>query len=190
MTIFGNHTVDELNDLLKAKDYDITQVQAAYNARGPAWHAKDANAESAWLVDWHSFLDRYDAAHAKAKAEITAAGFIIGPDDLKPVEGSWKAMMQALTKTEGSYTDQDFQGLHNRLANATGPIDFSGQPTPIAHDTDLAAYQGADSVIKAGEAGAAAAKKSAGDFLTENWKPIALGVFVLGAGAAIVKKVL
>lgn len=191
MTLFGSHTVDELNDLLREKDYEITQVQGAYNANGPAWHAKDAAAESAWLADWHALLNGYDAAHSKAKTELLAMSIVPGPDSLKPVEGAFQGILKALTKTEGSYTDQDFQGLHNRLVAATGQtIDFSNQPPMTAHDTDLAVYQAADSGIKQGEAAASAAKKSAGDFVTSNWKPIVIGVVALGAGAAIVKKVI
>lgn len=189
MSLFGDHTADELRDLVKAKDYDIGQVQAAADAAGAAWQASDPLGYSDWLADWKRFRDRYAKARTTATIKLTAADILPGPDSLKPVEGAWQGILRALSVVDGVQTKGDFQELHNRLVAATNkPVDFSKQPTPIAHDTDLAVYHAADTGVRAIEAGEKAAKKAAGGFFAENWPWIAgIAVGAIAVNAAVKK---
>jgi hypothetical protein len=193
MTLFGSHTADELRDLVKAKDYDIDQIQKAYDDFAPSWQTQDAAGAADWLVDWKRFRDRYTAARLRSTIALTAADVVPGPDNLKPVETVWQGVLDALTVkgTSPAGTKGNFQELHNRFATAQKkPVDFSKQPTPIAIDTDLQAYQGADKVVKGIEAGKKAAEKAAGSFLADNWPWILGGALALGFGASVAKKVL
>lgn len=193
MTLFGSHTADELRDLVKAKDYDLGQVQAAYDGFAPAWNSQDPVNAGDWLADWKRFRDRYSVARTKATVALVAAELLPGPDNLKPVEGPWTGILEALTVkgTTPAGGKGNFQELHDRLVRAQGhAVDFSKQPTPIAVDTDLQAYQGADKGAKAIEAGKKAAEKAAGSFFADNWPWLLGGAVAIIATNAVVKKVI
>lgn len=155
MTILGKWSVAELKDLVKAKDYDVKQVQDARNL---------GQADAAWDADWAAFKSRYNDARTSAMLRIGEAGALLTvSDSVIPAQEQYEGILRALTKTPGRYTDKDFQGLHNRLVTFLGhPIDFSEQPQPKAGtDTDLDAYRGADSAVKAVEAAAKGTREAA-----------------------------
>jgi hypothetical protein len=137
VTIFGQHTVSELRELLKAKETQINDVQAAFDAFSPQWKKQDQPSWSAWSVDWNNFGQRFMSARAKANLVLLRPLSGVA-DTTIPAESEYQGILRALTAKEGTFTDTDFQGLHNRLVAAQKkPIDFSNTPQPTAGDADL-----------------------------------------------------
>lgn len=153
MSVLGFHSVAETKELLAAKDYDIKQVQDAFEAFAPEWLRNDPLTAADWTSDWNTFGVRYSAAKTGAvigMAALNAASPLV-PENLVPAEPFWNGILRALSKTPGFVQRGDFQDLHNRLVSAQNkPVDFSGQPQPTnASDADLAVFQASDATLKA-----------------------------------------
>lgn len=152
MTILGQHTIAELKDLVKAKDYQVTQVQKAAAAFDADWKRNDPLVRDRWVADWLAFVARYRAARAKADDAIESAkGVFAVREDVNPAEKVYQGVLDALKPAE-AYTETDFQGLHNRLVAAQKkPVPFTSNPQPKANDPDLNAYKAVDDTAKAVE---------------------------------------
>lgn len=152
MAILGQPTVQDLKDLLAAKDYTIAQVGAAYNSFAAKWAAKDVAAQAQWFGDWSSLLARYGAAKSKAQgaidAETNVATALI-PDSTKVVpQSTWDGVLKALKQTypDSTITPGDLDDLNNRLTAAGKTPNFSEMPQP-APDADLQIIKAADTTL-------------------------------------------
>lgn len=139
MTILGQHTVSELRDLVTDKDSQMAQVQSAYDANA-------SRVDSSWLSDWNALKSRYASARNAASVVMTLAKTSPIPDSTLPAEDTYQAILTALTKTPGSYTDQDWQGLYNRLTAAIGSAPPVVAVQPVSTDVDLNTFNAANSV--------------------------------------------
>ncbi len=153
-TVAGQHSVRETRELFAAKNYDIDQVQAAFDAFVPTWRQTEPGAVAEWSKDWNAFADRWRTAAVKSAISETYATALAPPflpDNLVPNEVGWDAALEALSKKSGFISPGDFQDLQNRLAHAQGAaIDFSDQPQPTgASDVDLKVFQASDASLKA-----------------------------------------
>lgn len=164
--IDGMATRADVADLLRTKDYEIAQLDAAQKAFAPKWAGSDPAAAAQWSNDYRAFLLRYAAA--KAAAQKTLASTSLGvPDDFTPDPSDYRAILLALQKTPGVTSPGDFQDLWSRLTTAQDAPIFEDiaivQPT--ATDWDLSVYKAADSGVKAVQGAAAALTPSTGTSL-------------------------
>ena len=138
MTIAGAHTVAELIDLVKAKDYVIGEMQNGYDSFQDTWKATDAPTQSKWLDDWNALKTRYGRAHLLAEVEIANAKIQPLPNDVIPAETAWTSILRALQKIEGVVSPGDLQDLYMRLSNAGKPVPTPRIPQPgKGTDVDL-----------------------------------------------------
>lgn len=155
MAILGQPTVQDMKDLLAAKDYTIAQVGNAYNAFAAQWAAKDVAAQAQWFGDWSSLNARYGAAKSKAQGAIDAESNIataMFPDSTKVVpQSAWDGVLKALKQTypDNAVSPGDLDDLSNRLTAAGQPQDFSKMPQP-APDADLQIIKAADKILGLG----------------------------------------
>lgn len=152
MAILGQPTVQDLKDLLTAKDYTISQVGNAYNAFAAQWAAKDVAAQAQWFGDWSSLLARYGKAKSSAQSAIDAETNVASalfPDSTKVVpQSAWDGVLKALKQTypNSTVTPGDLDDLNNRLTAAGMTPDFSEMPQP-APDADLQIIKAADTTL-------------------------------------------
>jgi hypothetical protein len=158
--IVGLHTIAELRDWLKALDYQIAEIERARLEVAPAWLVRDPAGFAAWTAEWSAFRSRYTDAHDLAQGQILLAKTEWTPDNLNTAEVAWQVVAYALRQDPGGPEHRgDFQDLYRRLVAARGAsVDLSRTPQPAkGTDADLIVYQGADGLIKAGEAATSAA---------------------------------
>jgi hypothetical protein len=158
--IVGLHTVAELRDWLRALDYQIAEIEAARLEVSPTWLVRDPAGFAAWTAEWSAFRARYADAHNVADGQILLAKIELRPDTLITAEQAWQVVAYALQQEPGGPEHRgDFQELYRRLVAARGAnLDFSKTPQPAkGSDVDLILYQGADGLIKHGEAATTAA---------------------------------
>jgi len=185
MTLLGQHTASELRDLVTDKDAQIAQVDAAY-------HAHENAVDASWKSDWDAMKTRYQAARDRASLALTIAKTSVVPDNLLAAEKEYQGILSALQRDPGRYTDQDWQGLYNRLTQAIGSAPPVVAVQPQSTDVDLAAYQGLDQAtrdmpdwVKRGVATVAPGlvPKTADQ---PNYKPVSKWVWYAGGAAAVV----
>lgn len=132
----GLWTQAELADLVKSTDYNVKQVQDAYDGFKTQWQIQDSTTEAAWSKDWDAFKARYSAARLAAGAALLIPHPGI-KDSIFPTDTPYKNLLVAMTKTPGHWTDTDYQGLYTRLqAVHITPISFADEPQPGANDAD------------------------------------------------------
>jgi hypothetical protein len=174
-SILGFWSVGELHDLLAAKAYEVTQINAAANACAPSWAATDPVGYGKWAGDL------YDANQAFAKAQTNAQRVLdFVPQAMwsfTPTGSAWDEVIQAA---------HPFNDLSLRMVQEghCAPPDFSKTPQPTASDLDLKIFQATDVATKKIESAASSvssAVKSRG-----NW--FALGA-LLALGAVVLIKV-
>jgi len=147
-TFMGNHTIQELKDLIAAKDVDMAQLNKQQADFTHTWMQSDPAACGLWLNDLQALNNRYDAAKASANTYLTisAADFTAGGS-----EASYNAILDALnpmwrqnTSAPGSYGD-----LITRITAAGAKIQAwqVPQPTPNS-DYDLNTYKASDTAVK------------------------------------------
>jgi hypothetical protein len=137
MTILGQHTVHELDDLVKALSYQVSQITTA-NLNCKGWPQRDpqgyanwadqlAKATTAWGDVVHSVMRRIELT-----PELTW--------DVVPAEGDFQAIAKAF---------EPFEDLTRTfMAQAQCAISFDKTPQPTAPDLDLTAYKVSDSAVK------------------------------------------
>lgn len=155
MTVAGMHSVAELEDLVKAKQYTVSQLTNAYKAFADKWQTMDRIGHDDWLNDWRAFAIRYEKAILSAKAVMTIAAGMTLPNALIPAEGTYQEVLRACTRqTDGSYSKGDLQDLHNRLSQAREKeVEYPKMPQPGIHtDLDLTVHDLADSTLKGAQA--------------------------------------
>lgn len=191
MTIFGKHTVRETVDLINDTQWRIDNLQSALDK------ATDISKDPSLRDDWKTFLSRWQSAKLKAKAILTAAGYIgtvtmtpLASPDVMPAEDIYQDIMRAINaQYPGAYTDHDLAGLQIRIENvAASPIVWTPRPEGKAVDIDLGAYaqanKGTTAVIDAKNA----AQAKTEDWIADNWgKLLVGGVATIGTLVALKK---
>lgn len=165
MTILGQHTVHELDDLVKALGFEVQQIQAgAVACRG--WMLRDPQAFATWNTQLINAMAGWSKAVSIAKMRIDETPQALW--DTVPAEPHFQGCLDAF---------KPFDDLTRTFLQQSGcTISFDGMPQPTAPDFDLRGYQVADRATKwiDKQAGAAAAK-------AKRYAPVVvvgLGVFV------------
>src|ERR1700722_18450202 len=129
MTILGQYTVAELEDLIAAKDYAVNQLSYAYF--GDAGK-HDLHKDSTWPTDFTALSIRYNDAKSKAQGMATAlkASNPLIPNNLIPADAAYKAVLKSLRASPTTISKGDLQDLSNRLAALGIQTDYSGMPQP------------------------------------------------------------
>lgn len=99
-------TVLELENLIKVKDGQISQVQESAKKFDDAWQKKDGRARDKWVKDWLAFVGRYRSARSLGEVAIKRAGKMT----TKPAEAEFSRIHE-LVKAE-------FGPLYERLTKA------------------------------------------------------------------------
>jgi hypothetical protein len=149
MTLLHEHTKEETNQLIAAKEEVINQTSNAFVRSG--WSGPDADK---WKADWYDFNQRWVDMKRKVLASFVLYGFTHGPipDQYVRAEDEWQMVLKALAVSgTGLYTTGDLPDMTNRLRDAVGQaytIDASKIPKQDAEDLDLQAYMVADKYAK------------------------------------------
>jgi hypothetical protein len=174
-SILGFWSVGELHDLLAAKAYEVTQINAAASACAPSWASANPVAYGQWAGEL------YDANQAFAKAQTSAQHVLdFVPQAMwsfTPAGSAWDDVIQA---------SHPYSELYRRMVKDghCAPADFSKTPQPTASDLDLKIFQATDIATKKIE-GAASSVTSAVSS-RGNW--FAVGA-LLALGAVVLIKV-
>jgi len=159
----GFVSVADLEDLIKAKDYQIGQDG---NARGALGNEPDPG----WDTEWANLISRYGTTRDRIQPLIDAT-----PDaviEQTPAGWAWDALIASIRHDPtGPVVKGDLADLESRLL-AVMKVDYSKMPQPRA-DADLRIFQAADKVTRGIEKGV---RITTGTII-----PIALGVLVLVA---------
>jgi len=155
MTIAGQHTITETQDLINSYQGLIDQMNSKYQAL-PAGPDKDGMAS-----DWQAFLSRWNSAKTTARAKLIAVGAItpLASNTVIPAEGIYTDILKALKQDyPGPYKKGDYDDLAIRLTTALtnaghAPINYSKfvQVATEAADLDLAALKTVEGGIDSAE---------------------------------------
>jgi hypothetical protein len=146
-TIFGYHTIHELQDLLAALTSQVTQITNAYTASSSQWQAANQ-------AEWQAWTDSYNAAMAGWTTEATAAQAMItaassgvnAPSDyVLAITTGGDDEFDKLAKAFEPFEALDRQLRQSTAFPAANLPTYASTPQPTAPDLDLAAYQIADS---------------------------------------------
>jgi hypothetical protein len=165
MTILGEHTVHELNDLVKALSYEITQTQKAGIAC-TSWAQRDPKAYADWNTQLLEAMGAWSKASHAAMVAIDRT-----PQSLWDVVPAEQYFQDCLT----AYHPFD-DLIRTFMGVSQCPISFDQMPQPDASDLDLDAYKSADKAAKWIEKTA-----QDGERKTKSYAP----VVVLGVGALV-----
>lgn len=154
MTILGQHTIAETEELRAQKDADIKAYTDAYERIKDAWIRKDPVSARAWGDDWAEFLKRWLIAKLKAGAIITSLRSVVLSDNAVPAEPAWEILMRALMKEEGRFQRGDLADFVDRWAKAGLPSPEIITKQPITTDVDLEVFKQTDKATRALESGA------------------------------------
>lgn len=179
MDLFGNYEAGDLQDLIRAKDFELTTLQNAYVARGgnaavfstgggPGTPTVDP--DPTWAADTTAMVQRYDRARAAALAAISAVIHLGTYND------EYTAIVRALQRVDKVVSPGDLQDVWTRLASAQ-VIAEGRAPQPGTPDAQLLAYQTVDRGIRAAE-------KKAHELASDVGPP--LGLLAAGLIAALV----
>jgi hypothetical protein len=166
VTILGEHTVHELNDLVTALSYEVSQTMKA-NIACTTWAQNDPKA----FADWNTKLMQTMAGWSTA---VHVAMVRIGETpqalwDTVPAEAHFQGCLTAYHPFDDL--------IRTFVQQSQCSISFDQMPQPTAADFDLDAYKSADKATKwIEQQGSAAASKA------KSYVP----VLVLGVGAVVV----
>jgi len=166
MDVFGNIQAGDVQDLIRAKDFELTTLRDAYVARGgnagvfttaggPATPAVDPDPN--WSADATALVQRYDAARAAALKAINSP--LLG--SYSTFNAEYTAILRALQHVDKVISPGDLQDVWTRLASAQA-IAEGKAPQPGTPDDQLLAFQAVDRGIRAAEAGASNLAKRVG----------------------------
>jgi len=187
----GDHTANELLDLLKAKKSEIDDVTNHVGtlpaSSNPVWQS--------WISDWHAFLADWERVRSNGQAfvdavianpTLTQAGALLSsplafftqknPLDMADAEPYYQAVLGVLTPNGiGTSRLQDLYRRYTSLPNAT-PVKFRPTPQPTAPDEQLQIYNKLPDL----------SPPKHGIKIPWYWWAIG-GTLVLGAGTAVLK---
>jgi len=175
MTILGQHTVHELNDLVNALSYEVSQTMKA-NVACTSWMQRDPKAFANWNTQLMQAMAGWSTAVHVAMVRIDETPQALW--DTVPAEQHFQDCLTAYHPFDDL--------IRTFIQVAQCPISFDAMPQPTAADFDLSAYQSADKATKWIEKqGNAAAGKA------KSYAPVVvLGLGVLTAVVLAVRKVL
>lgn len=138
--------VGDLEDLLRAKDYQFRQDSLARQALGTA---PDPN----WDRDFAERFGAYTIVHGKAQAFIASTPSFLRA--VAPAGDMYDAVLRSIRQnwngtTGGMLLSNDLAALEQRLMRAGGKPDYSQMPQPDpANDLSLRIFQMADKATRA-----------------------------------------
>lgn len=137
MTILGEHTVHELNDLVTALSYEVSQTMKA-NVSCTAWAQRDPNAFADWNTKLLQAMSGWSDAVHVAMVRIGETPQALW--DTIPAEAHFQGCLTA------------FAPFHDLIRTfeqqSQCPISFDQMPQPTAPDFDLNVYKSADTATK------------------------------------------
>lgn len=144
MNYLNQWSIDDLQDLLAAKEHDANAEAAAFKALA-AERAKSGRgmADLAdWMADWGNFWNRWQSAKQAANREILAAKLNFTTPNSQLASSTYADVLRAFRQNQaGQYAKGDFQDLVNRLTKAGAKVvDSSPTPQPKHADPSLALY--------------------------------------------------
>lgn len=117
--IGGKYSVDELHDLVIAKDTELKSLEAAWRAFDPTWLQVDRAADDGWMAGLNAIKARYGAARNAAQAAIDAAAKRTDrPANAIDADAQYRAILSALQVHSGAVSPGDLQDLWNTLQSA------------------------------------------------------------------------
>jgi hypothetical protein len=140
MTLFGDHTIAETEDLIRAKDIgraDLLKARAGL----------PAPPDATWDADYAAFNSRYENAKTlfKVEAQLVRQSTPMVSDDFRTSESGYQAILKALRKdpNESIAAPGDFNDLWFRVEHAQGgPIpENRASIQPKATDVDLEVFK-------------------------------------------------
>jgi hypothetical protein len=114
--IDGLWTIAELEDLLVAKDVEMSALEKNWQDFEGAWAGFDKVGHDAWASDYATLKTRYGAARAVASAALLAAAIL--PDAVKkyaPADDPYRFVLLALQVHHDAVNPGDYLDLWNRL---------------------------------------------------------------------------
>jgi hypothetical protein len=144
MTILGSHTVDELQWLLKSRDYFSKTLGKAVAAKQYEWLRTDPAGAAAWGKDYLAFQIRYAVASAEASKVIADAKDKWFGGNWTIAEAAWLKVIRAFQQVDGTTTSGDFTDLIRRARKGGIVVSFPEIPPDVSVDADLAVYKDAD----------------------------------------------
>lgn len=150
MTVNGRHTMEEVRQLIAAKDVLIKQISDAFTSSN--WTGRDAEV---WKSDWYDFNQRWIDMKRRVSAALVATSIMSPgvPANVTPAETEWQWVLRAINKSgTGLYEKGDLPDMQQRLERIVGPfVDSSKIPKQDSWDADHSAYLKADQGVKAVE---------------------------------------
>lgn len=186
-TILGYHSVDELKDLIAAKDATL---------RNLARRLEEVSASGqldlvAFTPAYNTLIAHYTTARAKAQKAIDNAIDAWRPLNMISAEDEWNALLTSLNPRWKEYTwspgDGSLDDLYNRVAEA-GSTGVNDEPTPQPRpntDADFNALQATTHATQAIES-AGAALSSAGTTFANLFDTQHLVLYGLLGGAFLI----
>ncbi len=141
----NQHTLSDVRDLIRAKDYLFSEMQKSFDAV-----PLEAFDRSKWDSEFQSMVGKYKAARTIAQLKIgTLNGFIPGSTilpEMFPAPDDWDRILTIIAPS---------QELYIRLLKMGAHIDDTKTPQPsLSADLDIQFYKGSGAIIKAGEGAA------------------------------------
>lgn len=138
--LLGQPTVQDVRELIAAKDYTIAQMSTAHSKVRDQWEKANKDEHAEWWRDWLSFNERYAMARRVALASVNTMTSAAVPDSMNPSPVSYALVLKTLTRDPDKGVQKgDLQDLFDRLAKKT-KVDLSNTPQPKS-DVDLEIYR-------------------------------------------------
>jgi len=138
--ILGQYSIGDLDDLLKAKSYDIGRLQTLWTQLQGPWLSVDQIAANDWQADWNLFSTKWNNAASTASAIVSDAKATQAPIALMPANDIYLSLLHILKQKDGVISKGDYDDLFQRLSAANLQLsnmgDFSNWNTPQAQNTD------------------------------------------------------
>lgn len=159
MTILGQHTALETNQLIAATQSQVDDIQTAYDGHSSAWRSQDASAQDQWSQDWQSWKDNWILTVAEVMgiqgltqgAELSLGAMnpfilVLGTAaaisaNLEPDEGNYQRVINAIywpNPNIDTVDPKNLTGLDERLTQGIGLFARATAPVENAQDFDLA----------------------------------------------------
>jgi hypothetical protein len=185
MTIFGKHTVSEVQALGKDLDYQFNQVNEAFKSIDPKWIQSNPEKYERLTKAWTAAKRKWSNDSLNVKGSIAikmgAAGIMVSPT-VVPAEDEFQLLLsntpQGGANGEGTLYDtnlaiQEIRNTKTDFQNRPNQVEASGT------DWDFKAFQKVDGAIRKGESAVKeAAKNNKGLLVAGGVGLVIAGVFV------------
>ena len=141
-TIFGDHSVSDLRDLLNSYDYQSTQLASSSASAASAWDHADSVGHATWLADYAAWDRAYEPYRDAANTLLAAT-----PIALQGITSA-ETQYQALATAFAPFADLDRRMRAAPTAVAALAPDYSSNPQPVATDVQLAGLQLTDAATR------------------------------------------